>query len=152
VFSTLHTNSAVATLSRLFDLGLKPYVVATALEGIIAQRLVRRICDHCREPDIPDATLLAKLGPLFEPGKTAFFKGKGCSHCHESGYRGRLGLYELLVPDEELRHLIASGATAREISQAAKAIGARRLVDDARDKVNEGLTTAEEILRVLGPQ
>ncbi len=152
VYSTLHTNSAVATIARLFDLGLKPYVLATALEGIIAQRLVRAICEDCREPATPAPELLARLGPLFEPLKITAFHGRGCPKCHQSGYRGRLGVYEVLAPDDNMRHLIASGASNLEMSQMARQIGTTSMIEDARDKVNKGLTTVEEVLRVLGPQ
>ncbi|BAN36106.1 type II secretion system protein E [Sulfuricella denitrificans skB26] len=152
VYSTLHTNSAVATIARLFDLGLKPYVVATALEGIIAQRLVRRICDDCSEPVTPAPELLARLGPLFEPGKVKVSRGRGCTKCHNTGYRGRLGIYEVLVPDENMSHLIASGASILEMTKMARQIGTTPMIEDAREKVNAGLTTLEEVLRVLGPQ
>lgn len=152
VYSTLHTNSAVATIARLFDLGLKPYVLATALEGIIAQRLVRRICDDCSEPVAPAPELLARLGPLFEPAKITAFRGKGCTKCHGTGYRGRLGVYEVLEPDEKMRDLIASGASILEMTKLARQIGATPMIEDAREKVNAGLTTLEEVLRVLGPQ
>ena len=151
VLSTLHTNSAVATLSRLFDLGLKPYVIATALEGVIAQRLVRRICPHCREAHEPPADVLDKLGH-FATLAPAFFRGRGCEHCNKTGYRARLGLYEVLVPDEELRYLIASSAPIIEVTRKAREIGTRLLIEDGMAKVAEGLTTAEELLRVLGPQ
>lgn len=151
VFSTLHTNSAVASVARLFDLGLKPYVIATALSAIIAQRLVRQICDQCRQPDDhPDERTLKLLG-LGAEQCGPLFKGVGCSHCHGSGYRGRIGIYEVLVPDAELRHLIASGASAIEMTQKARRIGARTLYMDAIDKMRLGRTTAEEVLRVLGP-
>jgi type II secretory ATPase GspE/PulE/Tfp pilus assembly ATPase PilB-like protein/DNA-binding response OmpR family regulator len=152
VFSTLHTNSAVATIARLFDLGLKPYVVATALEGIVAQRLVRRICPDCRAPQPADAKLLRKLGPQFDPSRTATFAGKGCDSCHNSGYRGRVALHEVLAPDDHVRNLIASGASLHELGKVVKQLGLATLIEDARLKVHEGLTTAEEILRVLGPQ
>ena len=152
VFSTLHTNSAVATISRLFDLGLKPYVVATALEGVIAQRLVRKICERCREPEIPAPGLLGRLGPLFTQGEITAFKGNGCSYCNGSGYKGRLGLYEVLVPNDEMRHLISSGATILEITNLARKMGTSSLIEDGRDKVNRGLTSLDELLRVLGPQ
>ncbi|MBZ0096316.1 MAG: Flp pilus assembly complex ATPase component TadA [Sulfuricella sp.] len=152
VYSTLHTNSAVATIARLFDLGLKPYVLATALEGIIAQRLVRRICDDCSEPVTPAPELLARLGPLFEAAKITAFRGKGCAKCNGTGYRGRLGIYEVLEPDEKMRDLIASGASILEMTKLARQIGATPMVEDARGKVNAGLTTLEEVLRVLGPQ
>ncbi len=152
VFSTLHTNSAVATISRLLDLGLKPYVAATALEAIIAQRLVRRICPHCREAVPVDAGLLARLGAAFRAGSIATFRGRGCRECHDSGYKGRIGLYEVLVPDDRLRHLIGSGAGVLDIAQAACQAGATSLSEDGAAKVNAGLTTVEEVLRVLGPQ
>ncbi len=152
VFSTLHTNSAVATISRLLDLGLKPFVIASALQGIIAQRLVRKICDHCREPVAPDTRLLSRLGEPFRRAGLHVFRGKGCPECHDSGYKGRLGIYEVLTLDEQLCHLIGTGASVLEVNQAARQSGLVSLVEDARDKVDQGLTTAEEILRVLGPQ
>jgi type II secretory ATPase GspE/PulE/Tfp pilus assembly ATPase PilB-like protein/FixJ family two-component response regulator len=152
VFSTLHTNSAAATISRLFDLGLKPYVAATALEAIIAQRLVRQICSHCRESTPVDAGILARLGPAFQTGRIATFHGRGCRECHNTGYKGRLGLYEVLIPDDRLRQLIATAAGVLDIAQAARQAGAASLIEDAARKVDAGLTTVEEVLRVLGPQ
>ena len=152
VFSTLHTNSAVATIARLFDLGLKPYVVATAIEGVIAQRLVRGICPHCREQVAPDTGLIQRIGFPFEADKIAAYRGKGCNHCNGTGYQGRIGVYEILVPDEEMRDLIAGGASILEIGKAARRGGAASLAMDALEKVNAGLTTPEEVLRVLGPQ
>lgn len=153
VFSTLHTNSAVATVARLFDLGLKPYVVAAALEGIIAQRLVRRLCPHCREPAPPDPALSRKLGPLFAAERLPeVFHARGCGHCGGSGYQGRIGLFEVLVPDDELRHLMTSGASMLEINRAARVQGVRSLLQDAWEKVRNGSTDMAEILRVLGPQ
>jgi type II secretory ATPase GspE/PulE/Tfp pilus assembly ATPase PilB-like protein/FixJ family two-component response regulator len=151
VYSTLHTNSAIATISRLFDLGLKPYVLATALEGIIAQRLVRRVCADCREPYTPPAQMLDQLGPLFR-GQSSFTRGKGCPSCHGSGYRGRLALYEVLTLDDSLRHLIATSADLQEITRQARALGVSSLIEDAQRKAAAGLTTPDEILRVLGPQ
>lgn len=152
VYSTLHTNSAAATIARLFDLGLKPYVVASALEGIIAQRLVRRICPECRAPAAAEPTLRRRLGALFTEEQTASFRGRGCGHCHNSGYRGRLPLYEVLVPDDELRNLIGNGATVLDLTRLARRSGAGSLLEDAQRKANAGLTTLEEILRVLGAQ
>ncbi|MDD4928827.1 MAG: ATPase, T2SS/T4P/T4SS family [Gallionella sp.] len=152
VFSTLHTNSAVATLSRLFDLGLKPYVVATALEGIVAQRLTRKICSHCRESAPSTPELLARLGPLFTEYPITAFKGRGCEHCNGTGYKGRIGIYEVLVLNDQMRHLINSDATIMEITNYARAMGTSTLLEDGRHKVNEGVTTLDELLRVLGPQ
>ncbi|MBI1904688.1 MAG: Flp pilus assembly complex ATPase component TadA [Rhodocyclales bacterium] len=151
VFSTLHTNSAIATISRLFDLGLKPFVVATALEGIIAQRLARRICPDCRTEAAPDPALLQQLGA--DPKSFgAIFKGRGCVHCHGTGYRGRIGLYEVLLPDDNLRQLITDSASILEIKQHARNLGTRSLLDDGLDKIRLGQTTPEEVLRILGPQ
>ncbi len=152
VFSTLHTNSAVGTLSRLFNLGLKPYVVAAALEGIIAQRLVRKICTHCRAVDTPEPSLLKKMGTLFTQAGLTAYKGKGCERCNGSGYKGRVGLYEVLTINDSMRHLIGSGVTLMEISNLAQEMGTSSLIGDGRDKVNQGLTTVDELLRVLGPQ
>ncbi|WP_317201321.1 ATPase, T2SS/T4P/T4SS family [Janthinobacterium sp.] len=151
VFSTLHTNSALASISRLFDLGLKPFVIASALEAVIAQRLVRRNCEFCRAEVDPDAELLKLLGGRFASGLTQAHKGQGCAACHGSGYKGRLGLYELLVPDKHLRHLIATVAPVTEMADYAAAQGFSSLRDDAYYKVQNGVTTLEEVLRVLGP-
>ncbi len=152
VFSTLHTNSAVATIARLLDLGLKPYVVASALEAVIAQRLVRKICDACREPVPIDPNTLQHLGPLFEPGKIKTFHGKGCKKCGNTGYAGRAAVYEVLVPDDSMKHTIASGASVLELAGLATKQGTTTLIRDARDKVHRGVTTVDEVLRVLGPQ
>ncbi|MDH3689300.1 MAG: ATPase, T2SS/T4P/T4SS family [Gammaproteobacteria bacterium] len=152
VFSTLHTNSAVATIARLFDLGLKPYIVASALEAVIAQRLVRRICDGCRERAPADPAKLAALGPLFEPGKVTTFHGGGCKQCNETGYSGRAGIYEVLVPDDHMKHVIASGASVVDMTKLAAENAMTTLIKDARHRVEQGLTTIDEVLRVLGPQ
>lgn len=152
VFSTLHTNSAIGTISRLFDLGLKPFVIATALEAVIAQRLVRRICAHCSAPAASDRSLLERLGGAFLAQAVQGCKGSGCDHCHGSGYKGRLGLYEVLVPDAHLRHLIASQVAITEITEYARSRGLLTLREDGMIKVQEGLTTLEEIFRVLGPE
>ncbi|MDX9994886.1 MAG: ATPase, T2SS/T4P/T4SS family [Rhodocyclaceae bacterium] len=149
VFSTLHTNSAIATIARLLDLGLKPYVVAAGLEGIIAQRLVRKICPACREEIAPDPKVALKLGPLFAG---PVFHGRGCPQCNGTGYRGRIALYEVLVLDDLLRERIAADASMLELRRIAEERGQRTLAHDAAEKVRDGLTTPEEILRVVGPQ
>jgi len=152
VFSTLHTNSAIATLSRLFDLGLKPFVVATALEAIIAQRLVRQVCAKCRAPAEADRALLQRLGGLFAAEAISVFKGTGCEHCHGSGFKGRLGLYEVLSLDAHLRHLIATSAPITDITSYAREQAFLTLREDAFAKVRDGKTTLEEVFRVLGPE
>jgi type II secretory ATPase GspE/PulE/Tfp pilus assembly ATPase PilB-like protein/DNA-binding response OmpR family regulator len=152
VFSTLHTNSAIATIARLFDLGLKPYILASSLEGIISQRLVRRICPNCRESHQVDAATLQQLGPLFANSHQPLFKGKGCEQCANTGYLSRLCLFELLIPNEEMRDLIAGRAGHLEFKNMAIKNGFKTILDDAKEKVIQGLTTCEEVLRVLGPQ
>ncbi|MGE5471278.1 MAG: ATPase, T2SS/T4P/T4SS family [Bacteroidota bacterium] len=151
VYSTLHTNSAIATIARLFDLGLKPYVVATALEGIIAQRLVRRVCPECSSEEAANPVLLARLGSAFGTiGRVA--RGRGCPACHGSGYKGRVGIYEVLTLDDDLRDSIGSGASVLEIRRQVRQKGLRGIAQHAVERIQEGATTLEEILRVLGPQ
>jgi type II secretory ATPase GspE/PulE/Tfp pilus assembly ATPase PilB-like protein/FixJ family two-component response regulator len=152
VFSTLHTRSTIATIARLFDLGLEAHAVASALEAVIAQRLVRRICDDCREPAPVDAGLAAKVRGLFGSDGVAVARGKGCAGCHWSGYKGRVGIHEVLLLDDDVRHLIATGDSFRNIAQTAAARGMSTLLDDARDKIRSGMTSVDEVLRVLGPQ
>lgn len=151
VLSTLHTNSALATVSRLFDLGLKPFVVATALEAIIAQRLARNVCQECKETVEPDPGLLHRLGGRFAGGIKSAYKGRGCQACYQTGYKGRLGLYEVLALDDQMRNLIAGQAAITEIAMYAHEHGFQTLRDDAYEKVNNGSMTLEEVFRVLGP-
>lgn len=152
VYSTLHTNSGVATIARLFDLGLKAYVLASALEAIIAQRLVRKICEHCKEPVSADSDMVHGLGPVFQSSEIETHKGKGCLKCNNTGYSGRVALYEVLVPSENMRHLISSGASILEITNLVAKEGVATLIKDGHDKVSKGLTTLDEVFRVLGPQ
>ena len=151
VYSTLHTNSAVATVARLFDLGLKPYVVASALEGIIAQRLVRQVCPKCREEVTADPALRRRLGGDYA-GIHQTFRGKGCTDCHGTGYKGRVALYEVLAMDDELRDCIGGGASVLEIRRKVRGKGLRGIGQHGLEKVQAGITTLDEILRVLGPQ
>ena len=152
VFSTLHTNSAFDTIARLLDLGLKPFVVAAALEAVVAQRLVRRVCPDCREPAEPDAKLLARLGGRFAQGELReVYRGRGCVSCFNSGYKGRVGIYEVLLMDEGLRALVARGASMVDLVQYAREHGFSSLRDAAYEKVAAGLTSPDEIMRTLGP-
>jgi len=151
VYSTLHTSSAATTVARLLDLDLKPFVLASALEAIIAQRLVRRICKHCRE-EIPAPTdALNQLGPQFMNPNLTFYHGKGCEKCHK-GYKGRVAIHEVLTMNADLRIAITEGASAMQIEAIAREQGMKVLLDDALEKLKDGLTTADEILRLLGPQ
>ncbi|HEY9118574.1 MAG TPA: ATPase, T2SS/T4P/T4SS family, partial [Marinobacter sp.] len=151
VYSTLHTSSAAATVARLLDLGLKPFVVASALEAIIAQRLVRRICPHCCEQTDAPTETLEQLGPEFMAPDLIFYHGKGCDKCHK-GYKGRAAIHEVLTMNQELRIAITEGASAMQIESIAREQGMRVLLDDALEKLRGGVTTADEILRLLGPQ
>ncbi|WP_373387428.1 ATPase, T2SS/T4P/T4SS family [Pseudomonas alcaligenes] len=151
VFSTLHTNSAAATIARLFDLGLKPYVLASALEAIIAQRLVRRICPYCREPVHPSEERRRSLGLEFLAPDMQFFQGKGCNQCNQ-GYRGRIGIHEVLTMSDRMRDAISQGVGAMQLQAIAREQGMTTLLDDAREKIHQGLTTIDEVLRLLGPQ
>ena len=151
VLSTLHTNSAIASITRLMDMGIKPYIIASAIEGIIAQRLVRKICDGCRTPVAPDKELmnLLHLSPDFFSGDV--FIGAGCPKCNNSGYRGRLGVYELFVMNDDFRQMISTNYKESDLLALARANGMRILLEDGLEKVRHGLTTLEEVLRVIGP-
>jgi type II secretory ATPase GspE/PulE/Tfp pilus assembly ATPase PilB-like protein/CheY-like chemotaxis protein len=152
VFTTLHTNSAIETISRLIDLGLRPFIISSALKGIIAQRLVRKICPHCREPDIVEPTLLNRLGPLFTAPQLKTWHGRGCPRCNNSGFRGRYPLHEILVISDQFVSLLSAGGSVVDLKKTAADEKTIFLIEDARDKVHAGHTTAQEILRVLGPQ
>ncbi len=152
VFSTLHTNSAIETIARLIDLGLRPYIIANALLGIIAQRLVRRICSHCKERVQTDPNILQRLGPFFREPTLKTYAGMGCSDCNHTGYKGRYPLQEVLILNENMRDLLSQNKSVIEIGRAASKDKILFLIEDARDKVDEGFTTVSEVFRVLGPQ
>ncbi len=150
VFSTLHTNDAAGAVSRLVDLGVEPFLISSSLSGILAQRLVRKICVDCREEYVPSADMIKDIGSQFLAGneKVKFYRGKGCGHCSKSGYKGRLAIFELLVPDEKTRNLIVAKASMEELRKQAKAAGMTSLKEDGIRKALEGVTTIEEVLRV----
>jgi type IV pilus assembly protein PilB len=148
VLSTLHTNGAPETISRLMNMGIEPFLVATAVHLICAQRLVRRICQECREqvPMSPQALMEAGFGA--EESKTVkIYKGKGCSSCNGSGYKGRAGLYEVMEVDDEIRELILIGASSAELKKKAMERGMITLRRSGLRKVMDGVTTLEEIAR-----
>ena len=151
VLSTLHTTSAVSSITRLMDMGIKPYIIASALEGVIAQRLVRKICDGCRTPAPADPELLdlLRLPPDFFNGD--LFNGTGCPQCNNTGYHGRIGVYELFVMNEDFRQIISTNYKESELLALARANGMRVLLEDGLEKVRQGMTTLEEVLRVIGP-
>ncbi len=147
VFSTLHTNDAPAAITRLQDMGAEPYLIASVLEGVLAQRLVRRICGACRSPDEPARANLEALGVDVAPG-TELYRGKGCDECRGTGYRGRTGIYELFPITEDVRSLVLRRASSREIRRHAIEAGMTTLRMDGWLKALEGVTTVEEVLRV----
>ncbi|MDD5136524.1 MAG: type II secretion system ATPase GspE, partial [Candidatus Omnitrophica bacterium] len=148
VLSTLHTNDAPSAITRLIDMGIEPFLVASSVIGILAQRLVRMICPKCKEKYSPTAGELASMGITAEKKSIFFYKGKGCSECKHTGYRGRIGIFELLVITEGIKRLITKKASSEEIKEDAKKEGMRFLNEDGLDKVKNGVTTIEEVLRV----
>jgi type IV pilus assembly protein PilB len=148
VLSTLHTNDAPSTISRLMNMGIEPFLVATSVNLICAQRLVRRICAQCKEPLQIQATALIEAGfSQDEASKTTVQHGKGCATCNNTGYKGRVGLYEVMEINDELRELILVGASALEIKKKALEQGMITLRRSGLQKVAAGLTTMEEVLR-----
>ena len=147
VFSTLHTNDAPGALTRLVDMGVEPYLVASSLEAVLAQRLVRVLCKHCKIEDASPAALSfkAKMGI---PKETIFFRSVGCRECRNTGFHGRHGIYEWMDTDDEIRELILENASTDKIRNAARAGGMRNLADDGWRLVRQGLTTVEEVLSV----
>ena len=154
VFSTLHTNDAPSALTRLIDMGIKPFLVASAIQAVLAQRLVRFLCDHCKEPDEqPSRRLLRLCGLTDEEVKDrTIYKAVGCKRCSHTGYRGRRGIYELMVMNSELRELAFNRAPLSKVRQAATNAGMRPLLGDGKLKILEGLTTPEEIARITQVQ
>jgi type IV pilus assembly protein PilB len=147
VLSTLHTNDTASTITRMVDMGIQPYLVSASVRGILAQRLVRRICAKCRvDVKAPKPELLPFLGRL--PDGMRFTAGSGCHECRGSGYSRRVGLYELLVLDEEVRALVSAGASVGAVREAAARAGHVTLVEDGVAKIAAGLTTLEEVVRV----
>lgn len=147
VFTTLHTNDAVSALVRLTDLGVEPYLVAATLEGVLAQRLVRRICPDCRERYKPEPRAVAMLAQ--QPvGVKTLERGRGCPKCRETGYRGRTGLFELLVVTDQFKQAFAEEQSLEKLRDIARAHGMRTLREDGWAKVAAGITTVEEVLRV----
>ena len=149
VFSTLHTNDAPGAITRLVDMGVPPYLVTSSVIGIMAQRLVRRVCKKCAHPYTPTSAELeaAHISPEMTAGAT-FLKGKGCAACNKSGYRGRQAIFELMVMSSKVRELAYRGATTSEIRRAARSEGMHVLYEDGISKVLKGITTIEEVMRV----
>ncbi|MEI8315792.1 MAG: ATPase, T2SS/T4P/T4SS family [Verrucomicrobiota bacterium] len=149
VFSTLHTNDAAGAVTRLIDMGIEPFLVSSSVEALIAQRLVRTICQSCREAYQPDADLLREIGfPAADIATAKFYRGRGCEKCRFTGFKGRTGIYEILIMQDKLRPLIIERTSSNTIKSAACANGMKTLRDDGWVKVKAGITTVEEVGRV----
>jgi type IV pilus assembly protein PilB len=150
VLSTLHTDDAPSCVTRLTDIGIESYVSASALIGVIAQRLVRRLCSECKRPYTPEAeTLRAMSMSEAEAATQTFYRAVGCDHCNQTGYRGRVGIYEIMVVSDELRRTIAQVGSEARVREAALAAGMISLGEDGLLKVKAGVTTPQELLRVV---
>jgi general secretion pathway protein E len=146
VFATLHTNDAVSAVTRLVDMGVEPFLLASSLIGVGAQRLVRRLCLECRKPFAADATQLRSLG--LTPANGTLYMAQGCAACNRTGYRGRTGIYELLTVDDELRRLIHDRASEQALRAHVVARGMRSLRDDGMRWAAQGVIGLEEVVRV----
>jgi general secretion pathway protein E/type IV pilus assembly protein PilB len=144
VFSTLHTNDAPSAVTRLIDMGLEPFLVASTIEGLMAQRLVRRVCKRCAEI----VTVESAVRPVVPEDITAYKKGRGCEDCRMTGFRGRQGVFELVVVDDEIREMILRRDGANKVKAACVKKGMRSLREDGWDRVRAGITTVEEVIRI----
>ncbi|MCP9456273.1 MAG: type II secretion system ATPase GspE [Nitrospira sp.] len=147
VFSTLHTNDAASAATRLIDMGIEPFLVASSVVAVLAQRLIRKICPDCKTPYKPSAEELSRLDLPSQTDLT-LYRGAGCQACSQTGYRGRTGIFELMVLDDEIRRLIGSKADASTIKQAAVAKGMMTLKQDGAERVLQGQTSLEEVMRI----
>ena len=147
VFSTLHTNDAPGALTRLVDMGVEPYLVASSLEAVLAQRLVRVLCRHCKEPD-HSPTADAFKAQVGIPANAVIYRSVGCRECRQTGFFGRHAIFEWMDSDNEIRQLILKSASSDQIRDAARRAGMRTLADDGWRLVRQGITTVEEVLSV----
>jgi type IV pilus assembly protein PilB len=149
VFSTLHTNDAPSAITRLVDIGIQPFLVASSVMAIMAQRLVRKVCPKCRVKYEPPAHLLNGLGLRPEIVKKAnFLRGKGCNYCNKTGYRGRMGIFELMTMTAQVREMTFKGDSTLNIRKLARKQAMRTLFEDGIVKVLRGMTTLDEVLRI----
>lgn len=146
VLSTLHTNSAIGAISRLVDMGVEPFLLASSLLGVLAQRLVRVLCPHCKQAYCPTSSELSALG-LEAAQAPTLYRAQGCEQCHQQGYKGRTGIYELVIFDEALRNMVHTAAGEQQMTRHARSMGPS-IRDDGLRKVLEGITSLEEVLRV----
>jgi len=148
VLSTLHTNDAPGAITRLVDMNVEPFLVSSSCAGVIAQRLVRKICPKCKESYKPSKNVIKELNISSDGKDYTFYKGAGCRHCKGSGYKGRIGIFELMMVDEEIRDMIVGKATTAHVRRAALKAGMKSLRHDGIIKVLNGITTIEEVIRV----
>ena len=148
VFSTLHTNDAPSAVTRLIDIGVKPFLVASSTRGLMAQRLVRKVCKQCAAPFMPPENEMRQLSldATSSQGAT-FMRGKGCANCNATGYRGRFGIFEIFVIDDDARKLIYEKVSASVLRNRAREMGMRTLREDGVRKLLAGLTTPDEVIR-----
>lgn len=152
VLSTLHTNDAPGAVSRLLDMGVESFLIASSMAGVLAQRLLRTVCVKCKEPYKPPADAIKRLGisgDILDRSDVTFYRGRGCEYCKGSGYKGRTGVYELMPITDKIRELILARASSYAIREAAIEAGMHTLKDDAMEKILLGITTLEESLRVI---
>ncbi|MDR7551048.1 MAG: type II secretion system ATPase GspE, partial [Armatimonadota bacterium] len=149
VLSTLHTNDAAGAVTRMVDMGVEPFLISSSLIAVLAQRLARAICPRCKVAYTPPADALGRLGADAVDGNVVFYRGQGCDHCRGTGYRGRIGIFELLMITDPIRKLIVERASSTEIKAQAIREGMRTLREDAFEKVLSGVSTIDEILRVV---
>ncbi len=154
VLSTLHTNDAAGTIPRILDMGVEGYLAASTINMVVAQRLVRKICSQCGMEYTPEQQFVEKLAQDYnlDIGKYKFFRGKGCNECRGTGFSGRIGIYEILPVTEEVRKLVAKKVSSDEIAKVARQEGMLSMLEDGMEKVSQGMTTIEEVLRVVQEQ
>ncbi len=146
VLSTLHTNDAPGAVTRLLDMGVEPFLISSSVIGVLAERLVCVICEKCKESFKPSAEMLAEFGLERKKGVT-LYRGKGCPQCKKTGYRGRVGIFELMLVDEQIKRLVMARASTDEIKEKARVGGMKVLREDGLSKVINGRTTIEEVLK-----
>ncbi len=149
VLSTLHTNDAPSALTRLLEMGIEPFLIASAVDCVSAQRLARRLCERCKEPYQPDLQYLENIGFPLDDGVETLYRPVGCPACNNTGFKGRIGLFEVLAVSEQIERLVARNAPHVEIAEQAKAEGMQTLREDGFMKVKQGITSLEEVLRVI---
>jgi type II secretory ATPase GspE/PulE/Tfp pilus assembly ATPase PilB-like protein len=147
VLSTLHTNDAPSAIARLVDIGIKPFLVSSSVRAVVAQRLVRRLCPHCKQPGELSEFELQSL--QIDPGQirqSSVMRAVGCDRCRGRGYRGRMGIFEMFLVDDEVRNMVNNNASTIALRQRARELGMRTLREDGVRKVLAGMTTAEEVI------